>query len=177
MATTTAATTAMATPAVVTTPVGAKRVVELVLDGPWTVSTATAEQYPSFELQPQLTSLGNLAVPGLLPAFSGTMRYETTVELPYSPERQAIRRVTLRLGEAYETAEVWVNGLLAGVCICPPYVLDVTAHMVPGVNTLTIDVTNTLAKKHGDNIFDRAMPQEPSGLVGPVRLLVEEFAQ
>lgn len=40
-----------------------------------------------------------------------------------------------------------------------------------GKNKLQILVTNTLAKKFGHNIFDRAMPQEPSGLMGPVRVV------
>ena len=40
-----------------------------------------------------------------------------------------------------------------------------------GENKLEIMVTNTLAKERGNNVFDRAMPQEPTGLLGPVRLL------
>jgi hypothetical protein len=33
-----------------------------------------------------------------------------------------------------------------------------------------------LAKKLGNNLFDRAMPQEPSGLLGPVKLLSKEVS-
>jgi hypothetical protein len=77
----------------------------------------------------------------------------------------------LDLGEVYETAEVWVNGEPAGVRICPPYVVEVTGLLQAGQNELRIEVTNTLAKARGNNGLDRAMAQEPSGLIGPISLL------
>lgn len=43
--------------------------------------------------------------------------------------------------------------------------------MVTEENTIRIDVVNTFAKEKGDNIFDCAMPQEPTGLLGPVRIV------
>ena len=55
--------------------------------------------------------------------------------------------------------------------IVPPYRFDVTVLLRTGANTLRIDVTNTLAKERGDGLLDRDMAQEPSGLLGPVRLL------
>ena len=55
--------------------------------------------------------------------------------------------------------------------ICPPYRFDVSGLVRRGENKLEIMVTNTLAKERGNNVFDRAMPQEPTGLLGPVRLL------
>ena len=38
-------------------------------------------------------------------------------------------------------------------------------------NELVVTVTNTLSKSVQNNMFDRYMAQEPSGLLGPVRLL------
>lgn len=152
--------------------VAAQPLAEIALAGPWTISTATTEQYPQFHPQPHLTQLGNLATPGLLPTFSGTIRYETVVELPAYLHAT---RVQLDLGDVYEIADVMVNGHPAGACICPPYRVDITDCLTPGANTVTIDVTNTLAKQYGDNVFDRAMPQEPSGLLGPVRVVIEEI--
>lgn len=145
-----------------------------VLDVPWSVSIATAEQFPKFEWQAQITQLGNLAKPGLLPTFSGTIRYETALELPEYPPATRIR---LDLGAVFEIAEVSVSGYLAGTRICPPYQFDITRWVTPGANRLTIDVTNTLVKQQGARWLDRAMPQEPSGLLGPVRLLIEEIAK
>lgn len=76
--------------------------------------------------------------------------------------------------DAYEIAEVKLNGHCAGVRICPPYTMEITQYIREGQNQLQIDVTNTLAKTLGNNIYDRAMPQEPSGLIGPVKLLCEQ---
>jgi hypothetical protein len=69
----------------------------------------------------------------------------------------------------YETAELWVNGEPAGVRICPPYRFDIGGLLRPGANRLRVEVTNTLVKQHPD-FFSRYAPQEPSGLLGPVRL-------
>jgi len=75
----------------------------------------------------------------------------------------------LDLGDVYETGEVSVNGIPAGIRICPPYTFELRGCR-EGENRLLVKVTNTLAKERQGNIFDRAMPQEPSGLLGPVRL-------
>ena len=145
---------------------------EVEIGGPWKVSIAEAGQYPQFVMEERINSLGNVAVSGLLPRFSGTLRYESKFEYRKDVQTQ---RIFLDLGDAYEIAEVWVNGKHAGVRICPPYSIEITDMVIDGPNTLCIDVTNTLAKKCGSNGLDRAMPQEPSGLIGPVRLLFHFF--
>ena len=101
------------------------------------------------------------------PAFSGTFRYETAFEWS-APDTAT---VLLDLGQAYETVEVLVNGRPAGIRICPPYQLDVSRLVRPGPNALVVEVTNTLAKEQRRDFFSRFSPQEPSGLLGPVRLL------
>jgi hypothetical protein len=103
--------------------------------------------------------------PEVLPRFSGTFRYETSFEWTHSEGAAAID-----LGQVYETAEVWVNGQQAGVCICPPYRFQVGGLLRPGKNTLAVEVTNTLVKDQHD-FLSRFAQQEPSGLLGPVRLL------
>jgi hypothetical protein len=138
---------------------------ERTIEGPWTVATATSEQYPSFEAFEELTELADMSQPGLLPRFSGTLRYETSFEWSGSQDGIAID-----LGQVYETAQVWVNGRSAGVCICPPYRLDVGGLVCPGTNELVIEVTNSLVKDQHD-FLSRFAQQEPSGLLGPVRLL------
>ena len=55
--------------------------------------------------------------------------------------------------------------------ICPRYEFEVTDLPKAGANDLAIDGTHTLAKAHGDNDFDRAMPRDPTGLLGPVTLV------
>ncbi|NLC68535.1 MAG: glycoside hydrolase, partial [Clostridiaceae bacterium] len=139
-----------------------------VLDGEWKISIADINEYPNFRLQPHIKSLGNLARPGFLPNFSGVIRYEKEFiveELDFHNGR-----ILLDFGELYESLEVWLNEKQVRVKICPPYRLDVTKIIQIGINKLIVEVTNTLSKKLGNNVFDRAMPQEPSGLIGPVRL-------
>jgi hypothetical protein len=147
-------------------PAGLSRSVEA--SGSWQVATA-AGPTKAFKPEPRVGGPGNVARPGLLPSFSGTLRYETTIEVdPDSADGPAL----LDLGEVYEIAEVTLNGNTIGARFCPPYCFDVTGLLKPGSNHVRIDVTNTLAKALGSqNIFDRGMPQEPSGLVGPLRLL------
>jgi len=138
----------------------------LKIENSWQVSLAEARHYPYFEPEPEISAPGNIAVPDILPEYSGTIRYETTFTVDQSVLQE---RIVLELGAVYEIAEVWLNDVHIGVRICPPYELEVTTSIRVGINTLRVDVTNTLAKKIPTD-FDRAMPQEPSGLVGPVQL-------
>jgi hypothetical protein len=132
---------------------------------PWSVSAATAEQYPAFEPWKTLERLADLSQPGEQPSFSGTFRY--CVDFDWAGSGQPVR---LDLGDVFETAEVWVNGQPAGVCICPPYRFEIGQALRPGKNTLVVEVTNTLGKDQRD-YFSRFAQQEPSGLLGPVRLV------
>lgn len=138
------------------------------LEGPWRVLAASGPG-GTFTPEPRLAGPGNAARPGLLPRFSGTLRYQVTLQAaPGSAGGPAV----LDLGQVYEIAEVTLNGQPLGARICPPYRFDLSGLLREGANDLQIDVTNTLAKALGDqNGYDRCMPQEPSGLVGPVRLL------
>lgn len=136
----------------------------LALPGPWSIATATAELYPSFTPYRESAALTDLSQPGALPTFSGTFRYETDFEWP-----GGAGHTVLDLGEAYETVEVWVNGRHAGVCICPPYRIEVGELLQPGRNRLVVEVTNTLAKEVRDYL-SRSAAQEPSGLLGPVTI-------
>jgi hypothetical protein len=140
---------------------------ETAVTGPWRLGTATAEAYPQFQPYREAADLIDLSQPDALPAFSGTIRYETTFDLDPSQGP-----VFLDLGEVYETAEVWVNQGHAGVRICPPYQFDISAWTRAGQNRLVIEVTNTLVKEQRD-FLSRYSHQEPSGLLGPVRLWME----
>lgn len=137
---------------------------EKELKGHWTVSTANAEEYPQFKEWGTLTALTNMSGPDYLPRFTGTFRYETELEWNESGS-QAL----LDLGEVYETAEVWLNNEHVGLRIYPPYHIEING-LKKGRNKLVIEVTNTLAKDQRDFLSSFAQ-QEPSGLIGPVRLI------
>jgi hypothetical protein len=74
-------------------------------------------------------------------------------------------RVLLDAGNVREFAEVEINGRPVGVRLWPPFRFDITEALVPGRNTIRLGVTNTRANE---------LTQEklPSGLLGPVRLLL-----
>lgn len=133
--------------------------------GPWALARASAEQHPAFELMGELHELRDMSAPDALPAFAGTLHYEARFAWA-----QAGAAATLDLGAAYEVAEVFVNGLPAGLRICPPYRFELGALLRPGANTLVIEVTNTLGTEQRD-FFSRFAQHEPSGLLGPVRIV------
>jgi hypothetical protein len=82
------------------------------IDGTWQISTSTAQVYPTFTHNPDLTTLGNLATPEKLPTFAGTIRYELEFEFSGMETSKAIY---LGLGEVYEIAEVSLNNQPAGI--------------------------------------------------------------
>lgn len=140
---------------------------DLPQDG-WKLSVSKAPAVAEYAPYPGVTKLGNITVPGELLYFTGTVRYEREFEMAQLP---ANKPIVLDLGRVYETAEVWINGQPVGSRIAPPYVFQVEKYLQLGLNTIRVDVTNTLAKERGQNLLDRDMVQEPSGLIGPVRLL------
>lgn len=140
--------------------------------------------------------------------FSGVAIYERQVDVPAAMLRPG-RAVRLDLGapraieaggprarvQAWvdapvrEAAVVSVNGVRAGAVWCPPYVLDITSHLRPGVNTIRLDVANLaindmaghalpdyrlLNLRYGTRFEPQDMDQVqpvPSGLFGPIRLV------
>ncbi len=112
------------------------------------------------------TKLCDLSHPDRFPYFSGTVRYETRFDLPAEAEGD----ILLDLGEAHETAEVFLNGISAGVRVSPPYRFHIGSLIRPGENRLEILIVNTLVHRLRDEL-SMTLPMDPSGLLGPVRLL------
>lgn len=141
---------------------------EYLIDGEWECYIAESEEYPNFKSISVIKGLGNISLPSILPRFSGTILYKIEFNLDVIIEKG--QSVILDLGEVYEVAQVRLNNHEIGTKICPPYIFDITGCIIHGKNMLEIEVTNTLVKKIHDK-FSRFMPQEPSGLIGPVRIL------
>lgn len=129
----------------------------------WSVSTATATEYPEFRPWGELDELVPLDRPGLLPRFSGTLRYTASLSTA------ATGPARLDLGAVFELASVRLNGVDLGTRIAPPYVFDVPDGVLRATNALEIEVVNTLVKAQPD-FFSAFAPQEPTGLLGPVTL-------
>ncbi len=137
------------------------------ITGPWEIGIASAKEFPHFSTVPEITGPGNISTPECLPQFAGTIRYETE----FTWDEVTEKRIFIDLGDVFETAAVEINGQTAGVRIAPPYRMELTGLIHQGINHLRIDVTNTLAKQYGDSIFDRGAQHEPSGLLGPVKII------
>jgi hypothetical protein len=115
--------------------------------------------------------------------YSGTATYSVKFVWHGAP---AQGRAWLDLGRVVNLAEVTLNGFDCGVAWTPPYRVDVTKALHPGMNDLSIGVTNTWANRL---IGDHSLPPEKqvtfmrapyrldgrplldAGLLGPVTLL------
>jgi alpha-L-rhamnosidase len=113
--------------------------------------------------------------------FSGTATYRTTVDI----DRTKGQRISLNLTGLHEICTVRVNGKEAGTIWAMPYRLDISNALIPGRNSIELDVTNLWPNRIiGDaqpavhqtytrtNIrkYTAASPLLPSGLVGGVFL-------
>lgn len=117
--------------------------------------------------------------------YSGTAKYETTVQL----EKQPVGRTLLDLGNVGIMARVKMNGHYAGGVWTAPYTVDVTGLVKKGSNKIEVEVVNTwLNRILGDRLLPQderklnpvtapwkpGTPLQESGLIGPVRLLSVE---
>jgi len=123
----------------------------------------------AFDCAPGLLETGDWSRIEGLSSYSGGAWYRREVTL--SPD-QAKGRIWLDLGEVSASAEVTVNGRRAGVKLAPPFRLEVTGLMTAGRNHLAVLVYSALSN-HYQTIPTRYRKPGPSGLLGPVRLLVE----
>jgi hypothetical protein len=165
-----------------------------LLDGGWTVAFDPTWGAPARVELPALISWTDHPDAGVK-YYSGTGTYTRTLEVPADWPGEG-RRVWLDLGEVGELAEVFVNGRSAGILWKPPFQADITALVRPGANDLKIEVMNLWVNRL---IGDESLPPEqrltrtnirlgdgsrqrlgwelqPSGLLGPVRLLAAPAA-
>lgn len=165
---------------------------KLDLDGPtscpveanWRVSLRSADGQSGqhggpggqFQFWREIPTLVDLSRFDLLPHFCGTVRYDSTVSidekwltvLEQDPDGT---NIVLECGAAHETVRVAVNGRYAGIRLSPPYRFFVDRHVVSGRNAIRVEVTNTVVKSVPDK-FSSTSAQDPTGLLGPVRLLL-----
>jgi len=133
---------------------------QLYLDNvEWTVKIAEQEHYPEFTFYEKTNTLVNYNTPEHLPDFSGIIRYETEINLE--------NPIT---GEMYftgvsESVQLFINDNDMGMCIAPPYCLNVELNS--GKNKIAIETRNTLYNKVND-IFSRYLPIEATGITGKI---------
>jgi hypothetical protein len=160
------------------------------LNGPWRLAFPAHWGAPASVQIPELASWTSNLDPGVK-YFSGTATYDKDVQTSASWFRPD-QHLYLDLGKVRDIAVVTINGKSVGMVWAPPYRLDVTAALRPGINRLQISVTNEWTNRQiGDHLLPpekRVLPQigqtgsglfggpqQPaeSGLLGSVTLVAE----
>jgi hypothetical protein len=162
------------------------------LHGPWTLQFPPHWGAPASIQLPALTSWTASSIPGVK-YFSGTAAYIKDLDAPAAWFHPG-RHLYLDLGTVRDIAQVQVNGKSAGLVWAPPYLVDVTNALKPGVNHLRIEVTNEWTNRIvGDHVLPPSEhvlpssgappsrrgsffgPREPaeSGLIGDVTVVAE----
>ena len=156
----------------------------LTLTGAWKVNFDPKWGGPGRVTFDQLEDWTNRPEEGIK-YYSGSAVYHTTFHLESSPKNG--QRLILDLGEVHEVAVVRLNGRNLGVVWDKPSRIDITSAARAGDNALEVTVVNLWPNRlKGDeglpkdkrftetNIhkFTAASPLLPSGLIGPVTVLV-----
>ena len=122
-----------------------------------------------FDCGPGVILAGDWSAIDGLSSYSGGAWYRKTLTLNPAQVRAGI---WLDLGAVSSSAEILVNGKRAGIKLAPPYRVDITKFAKPGANRIEILVYSALSN-HYSTIPTRYQRPGPSGLLGPVTLLLE----
>jgi hypothetical protein len=163
------------------------------MHGPWTLDFPPHLGAPATIRLPDLTSWTASSIPGVK-FFSGTATYVKDFRAPSAWFRPG-RKLYLDLGTVRDIAQVEVNGKSAGMVWAPPYLVEITGALKPGLNHLRIEVTNEWTNRilgdrplpPNERILPDAFPpagrrvfffgpREPveSGLIGNVSVVSEQ---
>jgi hypothetical protein len=161
----------------------------LEIKGPWALSFDPKWGGPESVVFDQLVDWTKRSDEGIK-YYSGTARYRTRFDLD-----SVDRRLWLDLGEVRDVAEVRLNGTSLGVVWTQPFRVQLSGNVRRGENELEVLVTNLWPNRL---IGDARLPRErrftrtnvekfnrppkeggehqllPSGLLGPVTILVEQ---
>jgi hypothetical protein len=104
---------------------------------------------------------------GVLKSYSGGAWYCRTVYLEPTLRRD---RLTLDLGNLASSAEVRINGKVAGIRVAPPWKFDITNLAKKGDNRVEILIYSALGGNYS-TIPTRYPGLLTSGLLGPVKIV------
>jgi hypothetical protein len=152
--------------------------------GPWKVNFDTAMRGPSATVRFDTLMDWSKCDDSAIRYYSGPAVYRNTVFLS---DGAAGRQLYLDLGMVQAMAKVRVNGKYVGGAWTPPYRVNITSAVKKGTNVVLIEVVNTWVNRLiGDsrlpvekrkttlnvNPYKPESPLAPSGLLGPVRVLI-----
>jgi hypothetical protein len=152
--------------------------------GPWIVRFPKERGAPDSVVFNHLISWTESMNPGIK-YFSGTATYHTSFEIKTVILGKG-HRLYLDLGSVKNIAEISLNGESLGIFWTPPFQTDITTALKPGVNHLTIGITNLWPNRLiGDQFlpaderiaftnihtFTKKSPLLESGLLGPVKII------
>jgi hypothetical protein len=162
-----------------------KTIAAIKVDAPWDLSFPEGWGAPRSIRVNDLKPWKDLDMSPEAKAFSGTATYTTTFGIDLV---QSSTHYSLGLGDVNMIAKVTLNGKYIGTVWSDPYQLDITAAIVPGKNSLKVEITSTwfnrLAYDAGlpENQRktwtisgpDKNSPLRNSGLLGPVTIIAEK---
>ncbi len=168
---------------------------KIPVEGAWEAYFNNAQNTEDRYIFPELTSWTD-SENKAIKYHSGMARYVKTFQFDINSILPEGKRIMLDLGELSEIAQIRLNGISMGICWTKPYRVDITDTLVPGDNTLEIEVANTWsnrlvgdARGEGDSTFTnitatcidglnkqripwKEVPLIQSGLLGPVNIFV-----
>jgi hypothetical protein len=104
-----------------------------------------------------------------LKSYSGGAWYRKSITLDSS---DVINDIEIDLGDLVSSAELFVNGKSAGIKVSPPWTFNISEYAIAGENQIEVLIYNTLANNY-TAIPTRYQGSLKSGLIGPVRIIVE----
>ncbi len=134
---------------------------DVILLNNFTVSTCRSKDYPKFKSKGNIKKMENFGLSE--PKFSGFIAYETSFQIG------DFSKIILKIMDAYEGVEVFVNGKSVGIEILSECLFDITPYCNNGRNQLRIEVATTLERENAKKVRDAA----PTGITGDVYLLTE----
>jgi len=156
------------------------------LDGPWAVQFQSGRGAPgssTFDRLFDWSTSGDQSVR----YFSGEATYTKTISVPKAWMKPG-RRLVLDLGSVHEIAVVSIDGKTIATAWHPPYQVDLTAALIPGIHRVDVKVINLWVNRLvGDrqpgavpiafapqSSYQADFPLRPSGLLGPVQIVGQE---
>jgi hypothetical protein len=155
----------------------AQRVIEI--NQPWTVNFDPKMRGPVKSVVFRTLTDWSKNANDSIRYYSGTAYYNNTFHVNQLSKNASY---VIDLGVAQAIAKVTVNGVEVGAAWTPPYAVDITQALTPGINQLQIKVVNTWVNRLvGDSTLPPAQRKttvqfgpdptgglQPSGLLGPV---------